>query len=144
MRRFDDLADDLDEITLHLRLEGNDWQANQYRKASSALRTAPFIPPDPSELNDIGETIRDDIAEYRAFGEIERLEDMRDKRPYLAPLTRVAGLGPKTAETLYEEKGIETIDDLIEILDDESIEEVSGIGPKTATKFRRSSKQLNR
>lgn len=141
--RFEDLADALDEIALHLRLEERSYQANQYRKASESLRKADFIPPDPSDLPDVGDAIRDDIAEYRAFGEIERLEDMRAKRPYLSSLTRVAGLGPKTAETLNEEKGVETIDELIELLDSGEIEEVSGIGPKTATKFRRSAKQLS-
>lgn len=144
MSDFDELADDLDEIALHLKLEGNSYQANQYRKASDSLRRADFLPPDPSQLDDIGEAIRDDIAEWRAFGEIDRLTRMREKRPWLAPLTRVAGLGPKTAQSLNEEKDITTIDELIEILDDGTIEEVSGIGPKTATKFRRSAKQLNR
>lgn len=142
--RFEELADALDEIALHLRLEDRSFQANQYRKASESLRKAQFIPPDPSNLPNVGDAIRDDIAEYRAYGEIERLEDMREKRPWLTELTRVSGLGPKTAQTLNEEKNVSTIDELIELLDSGEIEEVSGIGPKTATKIRRSAKQLNR
>jgi DNA polymerase (family 10) len=142
MSRFDELADALDEISLHYRLEDRQHIAHQYQKASSSIRTADFIPPDPSELPDVGNAVRDDIAEWRAFGEIERLESMREERPYLSELTRISKVGPKTAQTLNNEAGVETVEDVKELAERGELEEVSGIGPKTATTIRRSIAQL--
>lgn len=140
--RFDDLADALDEISLHYRLEGQEHVAHQYQKASSSLRKAEFLPPDPSQLDNVGDAVRDDIAEWRAFGEIGRLSALREERPYLAELTQISKVGPKTAKTLYEETGAETIDDIRALAKNEKLRSVSGIGPKTATTIRRSIAQM--
>jgi DNA polymerase/3'-5' exonuclease PolX len=142
--RFDDLADALDEIALHYRVENRDHIARQYQLASSALRQADFIPPDPSQLDDVGEAIRDDIAEWRAFGEITRLTEMQEDRPYLSELTQIAKIGPKTAQTINQETGASSIEDIRELADEEKLEEISGIGPKTATTIRRSIAQIDK
>lgn len=141
--RFEELADALDEIAVHYRLQDRDHVAHQYTKASSSLRKAEFIPPDPSDLDNIGEAVRDDIAEWRAFGEISRLEEMREKRPYLNELTQVKSLGPKLAQRIYKDTGVETIDGLEELLDSGEIKNIEGIGEKTMTTFRRSVGQMN-
>lgn len=142
MKRFHDLADALDEIALHLRLEGNTYQANQYRKASESLRKAEFLPSDPSDIPNIGPSIRDDIAEYRAFGEIERLEDMREKRPYLSNLVEVDNVGPKRAQALHKGADISTVDDIIEVCDNGDLTTVSGIGEATSEKICRSARRV--
>lgn len=141
--RFEELADALDELALHYRLEGMDHIALQYTKASSELRKADFLPANPAEIPHVGESIRDDIAEYRARGEIPRLEDLREKRPYLSPLCEVKSIGPTRAKTLYEEKGVESIADLAELAKKGELEECSGIGPNTARSIKRSVSQMN-
>lgn len=136
--RFEELADELDEISLHYKLDGRDHIARQYQLASSALRTEKFIPPDPARLDDVGTAIRDDIAEWMAYGEIPRLQELREARPYIGTVTEIAKVGPKTAERMNEEKGVESIDDVKKLAENGELEDVSGIGPKTATTIRRS------
>jgi DNA polymerase (family 10) len=46
-------------------------------------------------------------------------------------LTNVEGVGPKTVGSLYEELGIQTLDDLEEAAEAGEIQEVTGFGPKT-------------
>lgn len=142
--RFERLADELDELALHYRAEGHGKIAHQYTKASEAVREASFLPPDPSNLHGIGQSIRDDIAEYRAYGEISRLEVLREKRPYLSELCQISKVGPKTAQRLYDEKDAETVSDVRDLIEREELEDVTGIGPKTATTIRRSIAQLDR
>lgn len=136
--RFETLADALDEIALHYRLEDRDFIARQYTKASEELRKAEFLPPDPARLEGVGDAIRDDIAEWRAFGEIDRLTEFREKRPYLSNLCELPKVGPKTAKRLYQEKDAVTIADVQTLADNAELEDVSGIGPKTAETIRRS------
>lgn len=143
-KRYGELADALDELALHHRLDGRDRLARDYQLAASSLRTAEIIPPDPAELSDVSARTRDSIAEWRAFGRIEELQTLRDKRPYLKELTSVKSLGPKTAKSIHEELGVETLSELETHLEDGTITEVHGIGSKTATTFRRSVAQLDR
>jgi DNA polymerase (family 10) len=131
--RFKDLADALDEISLHYDLQDMSHVSRQYQKASRELRKADFIPPDPSEIDHIGDAVRDDIAEWRAFGEISRLESMRAERPYLSNLTKIEKVGPTTAQSIYNEKGAVSVEDVRELAENDELEDVSGIGPKTAT-----------
>jgi len=96
------------------------------------------MPPDPSQLDQVGVRVRDHIAEWMAFEEIDELQEYRDKRPYMSSLTEIAKVGPKTAKSMHDEFGAETIEDVKSLDDEDKLEEVSGIGPATATTIRRS------
>lgn len=140
-KRYGELADALDELSMHAGLDGQPKMARDYRKAASALRLMESMPMDPATADGISASVRDEIAEWRSRGEIDKLEQKREKRPYLSSLTRIASVGPKTAKQLHEEHGIETIDGVRGMSDD--LETIDGIGPKTATTIRRSIAQLN-
>lgn len=137
-KRYGELADALDELALHYRLDGRGSLARDYQLAASALRKAEQIPPDPSHLDGVSRRTRDSIAEWRAFGAIEELTLLREENPYLSDLTEIASIGPKRAKQINEETGAETIEDIKELRDEERLEEISGIGSKTATTIRRS------
>jgi DNA polymerase IV (family X) len=139
-KRYGELADALDEIATHLRLEEQGPLARKYEIAASGLRTAESIPPDPCELDCISPEVRDSVAEWRSLGKIDKRVSFQEKRPYLSKLTRVASIGPKRAEKIHNETGAETLDDLRDVSDE--LESVHGIGPKTATTIRRSVAQL--
>lgn len=141
MTRFRNLVDALDEIALHYRLDDKAFIARQYEQAAETIMGADMLPPDPSDLDGIGDAIRDDIAEWRAFGKIPRLESMRNTRPYLADLCRLDGVGPKTAEKLNHELGVETVED---VAHREDLILVSGIGEKTAKDIRNSADYILR
>jgi DNA polymerase/3'-5' exonuclease PolX len=141
-KRYDELADALDEISAHLTVVNKDYEAREYQLAASGLRTAESIPMNPMELDYISDTVRDSVAEWRAYEEIDKLEEFREKRPYVGSLTRIAGVGPKRAHTINKETGAESISDIAQISDE--LESISGIGGKTATTIRRSIAQLKR
>jgi DNA polymerase/3'-5' exonuclease PolX len=139
--RFDGLLDALDELALHYRVMGKKHVARQYENAAESIMSEQFIPPDPARLDGIGESMREEIAEWRAFGRIERLERFREQRPYLTELCEVKSIGPSTAESLYDETGVETIEELTS-LSNEELQSVTGIGPKTARSIQQSTRQM--
>lgn len=133
--RYDELSNDLDLMAKHLELDGR-HEAKAYRAAADTIRTTSFIPPDPSDLDGIGTSLREDIEEWRAYGSIERLERMNEERPWLVELTSVSGIGPKTAESLAD-AGIESTEELEEAIESGEILDVRGIGQKTADRLDR-------
>lgn len=141
-KRYAELADALDEIALHLRVEEDGSLARDYEIAASGLRTVESIPMNPAELDCISNEVRDAVAEWRGYGEIDKLQAFREKRPYLKKLTRVKSIGPKRAEKIHKETGATNISDIRELCDNGELEEISGIGSKTATTIRRSIAQL--
>lgn len=136
-KRYGELADALEQISLHLDAEGNDYMSSQYRKAASELRQVEFIPANPAELESIGSIVRNDIAEWRAFGELDKLQEFEQKQPHISNLCQIAKVGPVRADELHEALGVETIED-VKDLEDGELESVSGIGTKTSTTIRRS------
>jgi len=141
-KRYGELADALDELSTHLRLEEDEREAYLYQRAASTLRTEESIPVDPSDIDGVDKSARDEIAEWRSIGEITRLEKLREQRPWLSELTRIAKVGPKTAQTIHEETGASDIEDIRELADDNELKNITGIGSKTATTIRRSIAQL--
>lgn len=119
------LLRELDHYEDHLVAAGRDGKAHSVRQARRSIHEASTIPPDPSVLDGIGEYLRDVIVEFRASGEIAELSELRERRPYLDELTEVDGVGPKRAVRLYEQAGVETVDDLMRV----DLTTVDGIGP---------------
>lgn len=142
-KRYDDLSDALEELSVHAKADEDEYAARSYQIAASGLRTVESIPPNPCDLDCVDETARDAVAEWRGYGEIDKLQELQDKRPYLSELTRVKLLGPETAKRLHEQHDVHGLDDLKEMLESGEIEDVHGIGSSTATTFRRSIAQMD-
>ncbi len=83
-------------------------------------------------IDGVGDAISSKIVEYVETGEIDELEALRAELPIdIADITRIEGVGPKTAGKLYRELGIETLDDLEAAAEAGEVQEVTGFGPKT-------------
>lgn len=138
-----DIADALNALAEHLIADGRSREAKSYSTAAETIRQRDHIPADPSNIDGVGDSIRGVISEYTHRERIERLEDLREKHPYLEELTQVDGVGPKTASRIYDELGIESVDALVERSDE--LTEVHRVGNKTAENIEKSAKrELNR
>jgi DNA polymerase (family X) len=83
-------------------------------------------------LPNIGKDLAAKIQEYLMTGRIARLEALRDGlAPTFLSLLEVRGLGPKTALALFEQIGIESIDQLEEACRSKRIIGVAGVRERT-------------
>ncbi|AEH38714.1 DNA polymerase/3'-5' exonuclease PolX [Halopiger xanaduensis] len=132
--RFEEFAD-------LLEADDVEYKPRAYRRAAEHVRGHPrpiadYVDDGDREaiedIDGVGEAIADKIVEYVETGEIEELEELRAELPIdIADITRIEGVGPKTAGKLYRELGIETLDDLEEAAEAGEVQEVKGFGPKT-------------
>ncbi|MEY7850844.1 DNA polymerase/3'-5' exonuclease PolX [Natrarchaeobius sp. A-rgal3] len=137
--RFEEFAD-------LLEADDVEYKPRAYRRAAENVRAHPspianyVVEGDREtieEIDGVGDAIASKIVEYVETGEIEELEQLRADLPIdVADITRVEGVGPKTAGTLYRELGIETLDDLESAAEAGEIQEVKGFGPKTEENIR--------
>lgn len=131
MSKTDGLADVLEEYATFLELDGQDGRAHAYNKAARSLRSRRYIPPDPSDIDNIGKSIRTIIATYQRSGEIAELEQLKDEYSWYVELRKINGVGPTRAKQIHEKLNVQTIDDVL--LRGNDLTLVSGIGPKTAS-----------
>jgi DNA polymerase (family 10) len=83
-------------------------------------------------LPNIGKDLAAKIQEYLATGRIARLDSLREGlAPTFLSLLEVRGLGPKTARALFEQLGIESIDQLEEACRTKRIVGVAGVRERT-------------
>ncbi|QFU81235.1 DNA polymerase/3'-5' exonuclease PolX [Natronorubrum aibiense] len=137
--RFEEFAD-------LLEADDVEYKPRAYRRAAENIRAHPVPIADPvasgneavlEEIDGVGDAIAAKIVEYVETGEIEELEELRAELPIdIADITRIEGVGPKTAGKLYRELGIETLDDLEAAAEAGEIQEVKGFGPKTEQNIR--------
>ncbi len=115
-----DVATALYEIADLLELKGDEpFKVRAYRKAGEALALLSDEVADLAHQNrlgsvpGIGKAISAKIQELLATGQIEYLEDLRRAfPPGVRDLTRVPGLGAKSAMLLYTRLGIDSLDRL--------------------------------
>jgi DNA polymerase (family 10) len=140
MSRNDEVARRLEEFADLLDAQDVEYKPRTYRRAAENVRAHPEPVEDLAHegsdvvaaIDGVGDAISAKIVEYVETGEIEELEELRAELPVeMAALTRVEGVGPKTVGTLYEQLGVQTLDDLEAAARAEQIREVSGFGPKT-------------
>ncbi|GAA0469397.1 helix-hairpin-helix domain-containing protein [Halococcus dombrowskii] len=140
MNDNDAVADRFEEFADRLEATGVEYKPQSYRRAAENVRAHPksveSLVDDGKEavqgIEGVGDALAAKIVEYVETSEIEELEELRDELPVeMAALTRVEGVGPKTVGTLYEELGVEDLDDLEAAAREERIQEIDGFGAKT-------------
>jgi DNA polymerase (family X) len=85
-----------------------------------------------TELPAIGKTLAEKIVTLLETGSIPSADKLKTKFPAtLVEVTRVPGLGAKTARRIYDEIGVENLTELKEAAEQGRISEIRGLGPKT-------------
>jgi len=140
MSRNDEVADLLEEFADLLEAQDVEYKPRAYRDAAENIRELSVaiegLAADGQDavagIDGVGDAISSKVVEYFETGEIEELEQLRAELPVeMDALTRVEGVGPKTVGTLYEELGIQTLDDLEEAAEAGEIRDLYGFGAKT-------------
>lgn len=142
MSRNDEIARELEAFADLLEAKGVEYKPRAYRRAAENVRDhtaaidglATEGEDAVAEIEAVGDAISAKIVEYVETGAIAELETLREELPVeMEALTGVEGVGPKTVGRLYEELGVETLDDLEEAAEAGEIRELSGFGEKTET-----------
>ncbi|MYA33140.1 MAG: DNA polymerase/3'-5' exonuclease PolX [Gemmatimonadales bacterium] len=130
----------LDEVADLLEIQqANPFRVRAYRNAvrtinahASPLRKLVEQGADLAELPSIGKGLADNIRELVESGRLTMLEEMAAEiPPGLVELMRLPGVGPKKARKLWDELGVESIDDLEEVASEGRVAELPGFGVKT-------------
>ena len=133
-----EIAAALEELGVLYELDGAvKYRVLAYSTAAQAIRESPVSVADlaaagrATEIPGVGKTLAEKIDALLETGEIPAAVKLKAKfPPSLIEVTRVPGLGAKTARRLFDELEIATLDDLKEAAEGERIREVKGLGPK--------------
>jgi DNA polymerase (family X) len=133
-----EIAAALDELGVLYELDGAvKYRVLAYGTAAQAIRESPVSVADlaaagrATEIPGVGKTLAEKIDALLETGEIPAAVKLKAKfPPTLIEVTRIPGLGAKTARRLFDELEIATLDDLREAAEGERIRKVKGLGPK--------------
>jgi len=128
-----------EEIADYMELGGeNIFKIRAYRKAAEAIADLERPVEDLSESGELdtvegmGSATIAKTKEFLATGKVRVLEALRAKYPPgLLDVLRVPGLGPKKVAQLHKDKGIDSIEKLVEAINSGALSGLSGFGPKT-------------
>lgn len=147
-----DVANILEHIADILELTGESrFKVIAYRKAANVVES---LPQDINELADakelqklpgIGSHTAQRLEELLKTGRMKYYEEIKNKvPPGLVELTKVRGLGPKTAVILYESLGITSIGELEKAAKEHKIREIKGLGAKTEDNILRNLEEMEK
>jgi DNA polymerase (family 10) len=133
-----EIAAALDELGTLYELDGAvKYRVLAYSAAASAIRESPVsvaelaAKGEATKVPGVGKTLAEKIDALIETGEIPAAAKLKAKfPPTLIELTRVPGMGAKTARRLFEELGISSMEDLKKAAEEEKVRKVKGLGPK--------------
>lgn len=133
-----EIAAALEELGILYELDGAvKYRVLAYATAAKAIRESPVSVAElaaqgrATELPGVGKTLAEKIDALLASGEIPAATRLKEKfPPTLIEVTRVPGVGAKTARRLFEELGVASLEDLKRAAEAERIRAVKGLGPK--------------
>jgi DNA polymerase (family X) len=133
-----EIAAALDELGTLYELDGAiRYRVIAYHEAARVVRDSPVPVAELArqgravELPGIGKTLEEKILTLVKEGSIPSAERLKQKFPAsLIEVTRVPGLGPRTARRLYDELGIASLEQLKEAAESGRLRDVKGLGPK--------------
>jgi DNA polymerase (family X) len=83
-------------------------------------------------IPNVGRSIADKIVEYLRSGTVPELDELRSKIPAgVREMTAIPGFGPKKAMQVYQELGIDNVEDLVAAAQDGALKELKGFSKKT-------------
>jgi DNA polymerase (family 10) len=133
-----EIAAALEELGVLYELDGAvRYRVLAYSTAAKAIRESPVSVEElahahrATEIPGVGKTLAEKIDALLDTGEIPAAVKLKAKFPAtLVQVTRVPGVGPKTARLLWEELQISSLEDLKKAAEEEKIRDVKGLGPK--------------
>jgi DNA polymerase (family X) len=133
-----EIADALSELGTLYELDGAvSYRVIAYREAARVIRDNPVSVEElaragrATELPGVGKTLAEKILALVETGSIPAAEKLKQRfPPSLIEVTRVPGLGARTARRLYEELGIASLEQLREAAESGRLQAVRGLGPK--------------
>ncbi|KIL53282.1 hypothetical protein KP77_02580 [Jeotgalibacillus alimentarius] len=130
----------LEKIAVYMELKGeNPFKISAFRKAAQAVETdqrSLSQIDDFTALKGVGKGTAAVIKEYVETGESETLTSLKKEVPEgLIPLLKLPGLGGKKIARLYQELGVESIDNLKAACEEGKVQALSGFGAKTEEKI---------
>jgi DNA polymerase (family 10) len=133
-----EIAAALEELGVLYELDGAvKYRVLAYSTAASAIRESPVSVAElaakgrATDIPGVGKTLAEKIDALLATGEIPAAVKLKAKFPTtLIEVTRVPGLGTKTARRLFDELGVATVEGLKEAAEAHKIRELKGLGPK--------------
>ncbi len=136
--RNGEIAEAFEELGSLYELDGAVvYRVQAYRNAAKAIREAGVSVAEltrqgrVTELAGVGKTIEEKIEALLETGSIPSADKLKKKIPSgLIAVTRIPGLGPKRARLLYEQIGVESLDDLRAAAEQGRLKDVPGFGAK--------------
>ncbi len=136
--RNSEIAAAFDELSVLYELDGAvKYRVLAYSTAAKAIRESPVSVEELAKqgrataIPGVGKTLAEKIDMLLETGDIPSAARLREKFPAtLIAVTRIPGLGAKTARRLFDELGITSLDDLREAAEGQRIRAVKGLGPK--------------
>jgi DNA polymerase (family 10) len=133
-----EIAAALEELGILYELDGAvKYRVLAYSTAAKAIRESPVSVAElagrgeATDVPGVGKTLAEKIDALIETGEIPAAVKLKAKfPPTLIEVTRVPGVGPKTARRLFEELEISSMEDLKAAAEGERIRDVKGLGPK--------------
>jgi DNA polymerase (family X) len=133
-----EIAAAFEELAVLSELDGAiKYKSIAYATAAKSIRESPVSVAElaaagrATEIPGVGKTIAVKIDLLLASGEIPTATRLKQKFPAtLIEVTRVPGLGAKTARRLYEELGVASLQDLRAAAEAQRIRGLKGLGPK--------------
>jgi DNA polymerase (family 10) len=133
-----EIADAMSELATLYELDGAiRYRVLAYREAARVIRQSPVSVEElaragrATELPGIGKTLEEKIVTLVDTGEIPSAAKLKRKFPAsLIDVTRVPGVGAKTARRLYDELGIASLEELRAAAEGERIRALRGLGAK--------------
>ena len=134
-----EIAAALRELGVLYELDGADrFRVLAYREAARTVAQSPVSIEQLAkegrltELPGVGKTLAGKIDTLLETGSIPSADKLKAKFPAtLVEVTRVPGLGAKTARRIYDEIGVENLEQLREAAEQGRLSGIRGLGPKT-------------
>jgi DNA polymerase (family X) len=133
-----EIAAALEELGVLYELDGAvKYRVLAYSTAAKAIRESPVSVAElaalgrATEIPGVGKTLAEKIDALLETGEIPAAVKLKAKfPPTLVEVTRVPGVGAKTAKLLFDELGVTSLEDLKQAAEAEKVRDVKGLGPK--------------